>query len=95
MGINLVFPQMNRHFSLRCIRNDFFEFLVVYLERYGASRGRKYTYKIVKNAFVEFPLCRPALPQLMVIVIEAVPVFPEFGQAVLVYVFDSGKFHDC
>ena len=46
-------------------------------------------YQVVKDAFVEFPFGGPALPELLVVVLEAVPVLAEFDEAVLVYVFDA------
>jgi hypothetical protein len=47
------------------------------------------TYQVVKHALVERPLELPALPQLLVVVIEALPVLAELCQAVLVHVVQS------
>ena len=44
------------------------------------------TYQVVEHALVERPLELPALPQLLVVVVEALPVLAELGQAVLVHV---------
>jgi hypothetical protein len=46
------------------------------------------TYQIVKHTLVQLPLGLAALPELLVVVLEALPVFPEFLKAVLVDVFD-------
>lgn len=45
-----------------------------------------YTHQVLKDTLVEGPLEPPALPQLLVVVVKAFPVFPEFGEAVLVNV---------
>lgn len=42
------------------------------------------TYQVVKNTLVQRPLKLPALPELLVVVVEAFPVLAELGQAVLV-----------
>jgi hypothetical protein len=47
------------------------------------------TYQVVENTFIELPLCRSALPELLVIVVETGPVFAEFSEAVLIHVFDA------
>ena len=44
------------------------------------------TYQVVEHALVERPLKLPALPQLLVVVVEALPVLAELCQAVLVHV---------
>ncbi len=38
----------------------------------GIGQG---TYQVLKNAFIQLPLGRPALPQLVVVVLEARPAF--------------------
>ena len=43
-------------------------------------------YQVVEHALVEGPLELPALPQLLVVVVEALPVLAELCQAVLVHV---------
>jgi hypothetical protein len=47
------------------------------------------TYQVVINTLVELPLSRAALPQLMISVVEALPVFAELGKAVSVDVLDA------
>jgi hypothetical protein len=42
------------------------------------------TYQVVENALVQRPLELPALPKLLVVVVEALPVLAELCQAVLV-----------
>lgn len=49
------------------------------------------TYQVVENALVQRPFEFPALPQLLVVVVEAFPVLAEFSQAVLVHVFQPGS----
>jgi hypothetical protein len=44
------------------------------------------TYQVVEYTLVERPLELPALPQLLVVVVEALPVLAELCQAVLVHV---------
>lgn len=46
-------------------------------------------YQVVVNALVELPLGRAALPQLVVSVVETLPVFAELGEAVGVDVLDA------
>jgi hypothetical protein len=42
------------------------------------------TYQVVKHTLVQRPLPFPALPELLVAVVQALPVLAELGQAVLV-----------
>lgn len=42
------------------------------------------TYQVVEHTLVQRPLEFPALPQLLVAVVQAFPVLAELGQAVLV-----------
>jgi len=44
------------------------------------------TYQVVEHTLVQRPLKLPALPQLLVVVVEALPVLAELCQAVLVHV---------
>lgn len=46
-------------------------------------------YHVVKDTLVELPLGRAALPQLVVVVVEALPVLAELGEAVGVDVLDA------
>lgn len=46
------------------------------------------TNQVVENAFVQLPLGRPALPQLVVVVVQTLPVGAELIQAVLVHILD-------
>jgi len=47
------------------------------------------THQVVVDTFVKLPLSLPALPELMVIIIETLPVLAEFIQTVLVDIFDA------
>lgn len=47
------------------------------------------TYQVIEDALVELPLSRAALPQLVISVVEALPVFAELGEAVGVDVLDT------
>lgn len=47
------------------------------------------TYQVIEDALVELPLSRAALPQLVISVVEALPVFAELGEAVGVDVLDA------
>ena len=42
------------------------------------------TYQVVKHTLVQWPLPLPALPELLVAVVQALPVLAELSQAVLV-----------
>lgn len=46
-------------------------------------------YQVVKDTLVELPLSRAALPQLMIPVVQALPVFAELGEAVGVDVLNA------
>ena len=76
------------------IWNDLFEFLqsqirIIFLGQHGilGSSG-VWSYQVVKDTFVKLELVGPALPELLVVVIKAGPVFTEFGEAVCVDVFE-------
>ena len=43
-------------------------------------------HQVLKDTLVQLPLGRPALPKLLVSVVEALPVLAELGQAVRVYI---------
>ena len=45
--------------------------------------------QVVKDALVEGALGGAAVPQLLVVVVQALPVVAEFGEAVLVDVVDA------
>lgn len=47
------------------------------------------TYQLVKDTFVQLPLRRPALPHLVIVVVEALPVRTELLQAVRVDILDA------
>lgn len=47
------------------------------------------TYQIVKYTFVKLPLGGSALPELLIVVVQACPVLSELLQTVLIYVFKS------
>jgi hypothetical protein len=48
------------------------------------------TYQLLENALVQPPLFRPAVPELLVVVLKALPVGSELRETVLVDVFDTG-----
>jgi hypothetical protein len=48
-------------------------------------------YKILEHAFVQSPLGRTALPQLVVVVVKTLPVCPELLKARLVDVLDPAQ----
>lgn len=50
------------------------------------------THQILKDAFVQLPLFWPALPQLLVVVVEALPMRTERLQAALVDVVNAAHF---
>jgi len=89
---------MYRCLALGSIGDHFLNFLQGVLvicrydaERKGTVRKSESPYKVVKDTFVELPFCRSALPQLLVIVVQAGPVLAELGQAVLVDIFNSAR----
>jgi len=43
-------------------------------------------FQVIENTFVELPFKWSALPELLIVVVEAGPVFAEFDEAVLVHV---------
>jgi hypothetical protein len=49
------------------------------------------TYQLLENALVHPPLFRPAVPELLVVVLQALPVGPELGEAVLIDVLDTAN----
>lgn len=55
----------------------------------GDEARRHAAYNVVKDALVELPLGRAALPQLVVAVVEAFPVLAELGEAMCVDVLDA------
>lgn len=46
-------------------------------------------YQVIEYTLVELPLQRSALPELLVVVVEAGPVLAELSQAVLIYVVET------
>lgn len=52
-------------------------------------RVSEVAYQVVKDTLVELPLSRAALPQLMIPVVQALPVFAELGEAVGVDVLNA------
>ncbi len=52
---------------------------------------RDSAYQLLKGALVELPLGRPTLPQLLVVVLEALPVRPELFEARLVDVVQPAR----
>jgi hypothetical protein len=55
------------------------------------NEKQPHTYQLLENALVQSPLFRPAVPELLVVVLEALPVGPELGKAVLVDVLDTAN----
>lgn len=51
--------------------------------------GRMRSYQLVKHALVQLPLFRPAIPELLVVALQALPMSTELLEAVLVDVLDS------
>jgi hypothetical protein len=47
------------------------------------------TYQVFEDTLVKLPLCRSTLPELLVVIVKAGPMLPEFRKTVLVDVFDS------
>lgn len=56
----------------------------------SAVKRYRATYQVVEYTFVQAPLSWPALPQLLVIVVQALVMGAEFLKAGLVDVFDTG-----
>lgn len=50
------------------------------------------TDQLLEHTAVQPPLLRPAVPKLLVVVLKALPVCPELGEAALVDVLDSAAF---
>jgi len=53
------------------------------------------TYRVLENTLVQLPLGRSALPQLVVVIVEALPVGTELLQAGLVDIVDSTRVPVC
>lgn len=74
----------------RLVRDLLLEFLLgvnsVHLWTMAGGMG---TYQVVKYTLVELPFCRTALPQLLIPVVETLPVFTELGKAMGVDVLDT------
>ena len=51
--------------------------------------GLAETYKVVEYTLVQLPLCRSALPELLVVVVQALPMLTELLQTVLVNILDA------
>jgi hypothetical protein len=67
----------------------FFSIFCPGVSRFVSYQGAVDTYQIVVHTLVELPLRRTTLPQLMVPVVQALPVLAELGQAVGVDVLDT------
>lgn len=65
---------------------QFLAYLLALRQRLGYGHV---TYQVVKDTLVELPLSRAALPQLVVAVVEALPVLAELSQAVGVDILDT------
>jgi hypothetical protein len=74
----LLWPEVHRLHPLRTTRYNFLQTLSC------QPVHPKSTYQFLKHAFVQTPLGRPTLPQLLVVVFKTLPVRPELVQAVRV-----------
>jgi hypothetical protein len=81
---------MDRGFILGGIRYDLLDFLVPIISIMPRSSVHELgtAYQVIKDAFIELPFSRSALPELLIVVIQACPVFSEFSEAVLIDIFD-------
>jgi len=52
-------------------------------------------FQVVEDTFVQLPFCRSALPELLVVVVQAGPVLSKFRQAVLVHVLNNAFCASC
>lgn len=52
---------------------------------------KKSSYQIVENTLVELPFCWPALPELLVVVVQALPMLSELRQTMLIDILDSAE----
>lgn len=53
------------------------------------TKTKTKTYQVLVDTFVQLPLLRPALPQLLVVVLEALPMRAERLEAACVDVLDA------
>lgn len=94
VSVDHLLPQVHGEMVPRLIGDVLFEALEssqYRLEPRGAppsTRPSPATYNLLKDALVEFPLIRSALPVLVVVVVEALPVAAELFQAVRVDVLE-------
>lgn len=51
------------------------------------------THQVFENAVVQLPFCRPALPHLLVVVLQALPVGPERIKTVCIDILDPAQYH--
>ena len=89
VGVDLFCPQVHRSAVCGLVGDGFHEALQSALETTSKVGGRGMTYDVVENTLVQLPLGRPALPQLVVVVVEALPVGTELLQAGLVDIVDA------
>jgi len=78
---------MYRCFTGWRIGDSLFKFLVEFRDRFEDREACCESHQVVKDTFVQLPLSWSALPELLVVVIQAGPVLAEFCKAVFVYVF--------
>lgn len=55
------------------------------------AKGQTHTHQLVEHALVQPPLLRSAVPELLVVVLKALPVRAELVKALLVNVADAAK----
>lgn len=70
------------------------DLLLQFLQKSEMLTHGSETYQVVVDTLVELPLGRAALPQLMISVVQALPVFAELGKAVGVEVLDASGVSD-
>lgn len=83
MGIYLALAFMDRCLILRRVWDDLLETLqrktirVSIFEGNGFVKKRGLTYKLLKDAIIQSILFPSALPQMLVILLQTLPVLPE------------------
>lgn len=83
---DVALPQVDLLLASWRIRYHLLQFLVPLAKGFVSSRIP--TYQLVKHTLVQRPLVCPAVPQLLVVVLQALPMAAELLQAVVVDVLD-------
>lgn len=80
---------------LGLVGDDLFEFLRVEKVNGECTKTSKWsgamTYQVLVDALVELPLSRPALPQLLVVVLKTLPMRTELLETGFVDVLKTGE----